>query len=71
MTQGSGVVRVRSLAMLGMRNFLSVYATLMTGDWRLATPYSTSSIDLGQSSFNSRDIARSASSRPPVWQRAQ
>ena len=33
--------------------------------------HSTSSIDRGQSSRRSRDIARSASSRPPVWQRAQ
>jgi len=31
----------------------------------------TSSIDRGQSSFNSRESDRSARTRPPVWQRAQ
>ena len=36
----------------------------------LTTP-SASSSDRGQSCFSRRDIARSASSRPPVWQRAQ
>ena len=30
-----------------------------------------SSMDRGQSSLRSRDMARSASTRPPVWQRAQ
>ena len=33
--------------------------------------HSTSSIERGQSSRRSRDIARSASRRPPVWHRAQ
>src|SRR5262249_19779899 len=32
---------------------------------------STSSSVFGQSALSSRDSARSASSRPPVWQRAQ
>lgn len=35
------------------------------------TGYSTSSIDRGQSWRSRRDKARSASSRPPVWHRAQ
>jgi hypothetical protein len=39
---------------------------LVTRDSRLLTTHSNSSIDLGQSCFNKRDIARSASKRPPV-----
>ncbi len=39
--------------------------------WLVSTSYSTSSIDLGQSCLSSRDMARSARRRPPVWQRAQ
>ena len=54
------------------------------GEWRVesgesrvafvrdgALPYSTSSIDFGQSLPRSRESARSARRRPPVWQRAQ
>ena len=41
-------------------------------DWTYRIrPSSSSSIVRGQSSFNSRESDRSASSRPSVWQRGQ
>lgn len=45
---------------------------LARAECRLAPSYSSSSSRVrGQSSLRSRESARSANSRPPVWQRAQ